>query len=453
MNQIKINITDIASSGHGTAQHHTYGLIHVLGTFPGDRVVANVHKIIGSMSYAEIISFLEYSSWRIHQPSTSPFFSANMPWEHLSDDAENNYKNNFVYSLYEKYLSENLKEDFFDENNTIKNTLPTTQYRNKVAYSFIKTGKKNDKIGFALYTRGSETTKKIEQENNPLVHPALEEAGKYFLQFFNSKNMTLKDIKYLILRYSYFENKVVAHILVSETNRKKIGFKKTDLEVFLKNKILISGVLVSHSEHGVRSAITTKDFYDIGTITLTEKVLNKTYIYHPSLFFQIYPAAFEVILSDLRGIIQNISNSKKLPVLDLFAGVGIIGLEIADLVDNVVGVELSALSKKYAQKNAQLNTIENFKFIQSSVDEVLNHIQDNQILIVDPTRAGLSAETLDAIIENKPLYIIYISCNPETQHADFEKIKDIYILEFTKAYNIFPKTHHVESMIVLKKKD
>ncbi|MGB0925299.1 MAG: class I SAM-dependent RNA methyltransferase [Minisyncoccia bacterium] len=450
MKQIKITITNIASSGHGTAEHSAYGLVHVLGAFPGDQVMARVYKTIGSVSYAEIISFLEYSLWRTSKPEVAPFFAANMPWEHLSDEAEEKYKQDFVYGLYEQDLSIELQKSFTSKKIISNPALAKTHYRNKVAYSFMKN--KKGTLTFALYTRGAGDTVKVEQTENPLAHPLLEKTGKQFLQFFNQKQLDLRDLKYLILRYSYSENTVVAHILAPETNRKKIAFKKSDLENFLKNIPHISGVLVSHSERGIRSAMTTKDFYKIGNITLTEKVLEKTYTYHPSLFFQIYPAAFESILSDLRMVIENIPNRENLSILDLFAGVGIIGLEVADLVPAVTGVEISTLSGKYARKNAALNTIDNFTFTESSVDDILNYIETNQILIVDPTRAGLSDMTIETILEKQPKYIAYISCNPETQHDNFEKLKELYTITFAKAYNIFPKTHHVESMIVLEKK-
>lgn len=448
MKEIEIEIKNIASSGHGTAEHQTYGLVHVLGAFPGDIVMVHVYKSIGLVSYAELISFSKYSKWRDFNPREKPFFSANMAWQHLSIAAENKYKEKLVSDLYSEYLNTNTEITSKLSNNE---SLSTIAYRNKVAYSFISLGKKRDQLAFALYTRGVAGTEKIPQTENLLVHPTLEKVGKQFLQFFNQKNIELKKIKYLILRYSYLENCVVAHILVPETNRKKLPFKKSDFESFIKNKPKISGILVSQSEYAIRSTITTKDFYSVGTIDITEQVLDKKYTYHPSLFFQIYPKAFEEILIDLRIKILEIKNHVELPALDLFAGVGLIGLEIADLVKHVTAVELSSLSKYYARKNAKQNNINNFSFMETDVDDILVHIESEQILIVDPTRAGLSNQTIEVINEKQPQYIFYISCNPETQVRDFKKLKAIYSLKFVKAYNIFPKTHHIESMIMLKK--
>lgn len=444
MNQINLEIKNIANSGHGIANTKQYGSLYVLGAFPGDKIIANIYKTIGKISFAEIISFIEYSSLRDFSPKDKPFFDPNAPWKYLSEKAENKFKDKFVSELYNKHNTNltSLSNSKFDN-------LPTINYRNKVAYSFME---QKGKLSFALYTRGTGGVEKIPQKENLLVHELLEKIGNQFLVFFNQKKLKLNKIKYLILRYSYLENNVVAHILVPEKNRKKLPFKKSDLESFIKNNVKIKGILVSHSDPKIRSSITTKDFFEIGDIDIVEKILDKKYTYHPSLFFQIYPKAFEEILKDLRKLLSNIQESKNLSILDLFAGIGIIGLEIADLVKDVTGVELSALSGEYARINAKNNKIINFTFKESNVDGVLNEIKEGQILIVDPPRSGLTSQITITILEKKPKYIFYISCNPETQFRDFQKMKEIYSLEFIKPYNLFPKTHHVESMIMLKRK-
>lgn len=444
MNIRTLEIIDIATSGHGVAHHPNHGNILVLGAFPGDIVRAEIYHHAAGISYAEIVSFETYSGMRTHNPIKKPFFAANTPWEHLSIGAENTFKDNSLKKLYANFVNDdNYSELVFPA------SLTETGYRNKVAYSFME---HKGKLCFALYTRGVGGSKKIPQIHNDLVHPTLEHVGKKFLEFFNQRGLNHRDLKYLILRYSYYKDNVVGHVLVPETNRKKLPFKKTNLEKFIQNTKHLKGIVVSQSEPGVRSAITTKDFFDVGEVQINEKILDKTYSYHPSLFFQIYPIAFADILQDLRSLITDIPNHSELPVLDLFAGVGLIGLEIADLAPRILGVELSSLSKYYARKNAKDNKIDNYHFMEKSVNDILDEITSDQILIVDPTRAGLSTETVAVINEKLPEYIFYISCNPETQFENYEALVENYTLEFIKAYNIFPKTHHTESMIMLKRK-
>lgn len=441
-------ITNISHTGHGITKHNNEN-IHILGAFPGDIVEAKIYKKAEGKTYAEIINIIEPSPLREFTPKEKPFYNANAPWESLSIDSENTLKTQIFKNIYLDYHI-NIPDI------TTPTNIQTTGYRNKVAYSFMKdTRKKNNLLCFALYIRGTNNQKiqKIPQPENKLIHPVIEKTGKQFLHFFNQNNISEKDLKYLILRYSYFENNVVANILVPETNRKKLPFKKTHLENFLNQNKNIKGILVSSSTANVRSAKIEKNFYELGNINIYEEILGKKYYYHPSLFFQIYPEIFSEILKDARSIIQKeISKEKLFELLDLFAGVGIIGMELSDLALKVTGVELSSLSQKYALQNAGINKIENYNFVEASVDDILGKIHSNQILIVDPARTGLSKETIREIQNKKPKYVIYISCNPVTQKRDIDYIKNSYKVSFIKAYNIFPKTHHIESMVFLKRK-
>ncbi len=435
-------ITSMSVTGHGIIEGENLTPIYVLGAFPGDIIDVQVYKKLPQLWYGEILKFHTYSELRENFPDQSPFFLANTPWESLSLSGEYALKQDIIEKIYPEHIHILRKID-------INPDIPHTQYRNKVAYAFETDN--NGKLVFALYDRGTSQSGTKKQGENILVHPRLEKAAHFFLHFLNQHRVQKKDIKYLILRYSYFSDSVVAQVLFPETNRKKLPLKKSDYEKMQAQHKSIQGILVSHSEAGIRSAITTKDFYSVGNIESIEKVLDKKYYYHPSLFFQIYPKAFEHILIDIRKELIKIEGIKKLHLLDLFAGVGIIGIELADLVDSVTGVELSSLSKDYALKNREVNNIQNFNFIQASSDDVLDYIQTDQILVVDPTRSGLSKNLCNKINEIQPKYIVYVSCNPESQAQDIHAIKEFYEIIFIKAYNIFPKTHHIESLVILKK--
>ncbi len=436
-------ITDMAPSGHGVIAFDNLTPIHVLGAFPGDVVDIRLYKELPTVRYGEIIAIHEYSDLREQKPDTAPFFSANTPWESLSSQGEAKLKQHIIESIYPEY-TKILKPI------EIHSGISCTHYRNKVAYAFESD--LQGRLVFALYDRGTSQSGKKKQEENILVHPILEKTAKSFLHFLNQHQVSPEDIKYVILRYSYFTNSVVAHVLFPETNRKKLPIRKADFEKFLLLNSALQGILVSHSESDIRSTLTTKDFYQLGDINITEQVLDKKYQYHPSLFFQIYPRAFENVLSDIRLILEAIPNSSSLPLLDLFSGIGIIGIELSDLVQSVTGVELSSLSREYALENAEINNIQNFNFIEASANNVLEHIKSDQILVVDPTRSGLSKELCEKINEAKPEYLVYVSCNPETQARDISYIKSNYEVIFAKSYNLFPKTHHLESLLILKRK-
>jgi len=449
-----VTITSFSPSGHGLTEKGW----HILGAFPGDTIKAKMYKEADGILYAEILEIIEPSKHRTLAPTESPFFDANAPWRYLKREQENIEKLNFVKNLFKEIAFIDLTSEIAsraindkDElNESQKNELLETHYRNKAAYAFMVDTK--DNLAFALFTRGIAKSGKIAQTENILVHPMVNKIGKQFLHFFNQKKIDPRVLKYLTLRYSYHTNNVVAQILVTETNRKKLPWKKIELEKLVNQYSELEGIIVSHSEPSVRSSKTTKDFYVVGNIEIIEKILDKEYTYHPSQFFQIYPDAFAKILKDCKRIIADIPNHNEYELLDFFAGIGIIGLHLAGLVQMVHGVEQSPLAGKYARKNARNNGIENYSFTETNVNEALEYIQKKQILVVDPARSGLTKKSLENIIEVQPEYIIYISCNPESQAENYYELKDHYDITWSKAYNLFPKTPHIEHVIFLTKK-
>jgi len=439
-----VKIISLAPTGHGITENGWY----VLGSFPGDTVKVRVYNEAEGIVYAELLEIIESSEQRNYAPTEAPFFDPNAPWQYLSHAQENIEKLAIVKNIFKENAHIKISSEIYSSDQN--KSLLTSHYRNKAAYAF--THDKNGKISFSLFTRGIEKSGKISQKENILVHPIINKIGKQFLEFFNQKNISIRTLKYLTLRYSYYTNSVVAQISVTETNRKKLPWKKSDLEKFLGHYAELQGIIVSHSEPGIRSATITKDFYVVGDVIITERIAEKEYNYHPSQFFQIYPDAFVQILNDCQEIISQIPNHNDYELLDFFAGIGIIGIHLAHLVNNVHGVEQSLLAKKYALQNARNNNVKNFSFTEANVDEALEHIKERQILIVDPARSGLTKKSLEKIIDIKPKYIIYISCNPETQAEDYYQLREYYDISWSQGYNLFPKTPHIEHVIFLRKK-
>lgn len=441
---MEVTIQTISPHGHGIGYLADNTPVHVLGAFIGDTVEVSVYKKAEGITYAEIVNITKPSPFRTHTPQQAPFFDANAPWQYLKFSEEQKIKSDLVH------------EGFLDIADTTISSeisgIPDMRqwhYRNKAAYSFLE---QKGTLHFALYPRGIANSRKQIQQDNILVHEEINRVANIFLHFFNQKKVPLETLKYLILRYSYSTNTVVAHILVTESQRKKLPWKKSDLEQLIKSYSAIKGILVSQSEAEVRTASTVKDFYELGDITIHEVVGNNMYTYHPSQFFQIYPHAFETILKDCVACVTSIPNHKDYTLLDLFAGVGIIGLHLSSFVTSVHGVEQSPLSKEYAVCNAQLNGIDNFSYTEGNVDQLVSYIDSHQILVIDPPRSGLSSEVIERIRQVQPEYIIYISCNPLTQARDFNEIKGCYEISFSKTYNLFPHTSHIEHLIFLKRK-
>ena len=149
-------------------------------------------------------------------------------------------------------------------------------------------------------------------------------------------------------------------------------------------------------------------------------------------------------------VIDNLKKCKN--VLDLYCGSGGIGIFVRGKVKNGLGIEVIKDAIKNAEENAKINNVENIKFICGKVEDNLDNIKNIDTIIVDPPRVGLKRNAIDDILKINSNRIIYVSCNSVTLARDLNYLKDVYKIESIKLFDLFPNTHHVESVVLLSKK-
>ena len=138
------------------------------------------------------------------------------------------------------------------------------------------------------------------------------------------------------------------------------------------------------------------------------------------------------------------------PTLDLYAGVGTIGLTIGS--GNVTLVEINADAVREMQRNiAELDRTDACAVLAPS-EQALNYITGKEIVIVDPPRAGLHTDVIATLLQQLPPRILYLSCNPVTQARDVALLQQHYRIAWYRGYNFFPRTPHIEHLIILDKK-
>mgnify|MGYP003319881481 CR=1 FL=1 len=138
-------------------------------------------------------------------------------------------------------------------------------------------------------------------------------------------------------------------------------------------------------------------------------------------------------------------------VIDLYCGVGSISLYISKYVNSVLGIEIIEDAIKDAKENAKLNNINNVDFICGDVSKLVDLNTDGNIVIVDPPRVGLDKHTIDVLNKINIDRLIYVSCDPMTLVRDL-KLLDEYIIKDVTLVDMFPNTHHVETVVLLNRK-
>lgn len=135
-------------------------------------------------------------------------------------------------------------------------------------------------------------------------------------------------------------------------------------------------------------------------------------------------------------------------VLDLYAGVGTIGLSVARDKELTL-VECDKSAYREMERNCQGVTTATPVWAKS--EEALEYIQPDQTVILDPPRAGCRPELLDKLLTVCPPTIIYLSCNPATQARDVKILSAQYHVTNVMPFNFFPRTPHIENLMILSR--
>lgn len=291
-----------------------------------------------------------------------------------------------------------------------------------------------------------EYSKFYNYRNKIVLHIKEDKLGLY-----KNKSNELIEIDECLLVDDKINNviKILKKIIKNEKNLKKATIKLGNItnEVML----ILEGKIKDYSELLnkvdvliINDKVVSKKDYIISIIG------NKKYKISKNSFFQVNQAITEKIYNEIRSNIEKI-NPKN--VLDLYCGTGTIGIYIADLVKNVIGIEVIKDAVLDANFNKELNDIDNISFILGKVEDKIKDIKDNiDLIIVDPPRSGLDKKVIPVINKLKAKNIIYVSCNPITLVRDLKLLKDNYNIEYIKPYDMFPNTYHCETICVLERR-
>ena len=180
---------------------------------------------------------------------------------------------------------------------------------------------------------------------------------------------------------------------------------------------------------------------------ITRTIAGERYHFSAKSFFQInhqlLPALIEAATGDEKG------NS----AIDLYCGVGLFTLPLSRRFDHVSAVEANERATAFARRNLELAGLNNAEVVTGDVGNWLRNLDPEytaDLLLLDPPRTGAENKVISGILLLKPRRIIYVSCDPATLSRDLKKLlAGGYSLDSVSAFDMFPQTHHVETVVRL----
>ena len=397
----------------------------VWGGLPGEKVEIQVTKKKSSFIEGVVTEVIEPSGERI-APTDPDSYLSTSPWQIMTFDAEQHYKAALIEEAFE------LHDIVVPEPIDVYSDGQQFEYRNKIEYSWWW-DKEASQLDLAFFRRG--THGKIPVEGTSLAHPAINTAAHAIRDTLRNRDVQAFNLKTVIIRCDQQGN-VAAQLYVKDEMFD--AFTEDEL-----NNLQIAGFELIYSNPKSPASVITKRLQEWGKTTLTDTILNVPFTYAVEGFFQINVPVYEQALRDMKEWIP--ANK---PAVDLYSGVGSIGLTIGG--DNVTMVEINEHAVREMERNiTALEREKAAKAILAPSESALEHITGDATIIVDPPRAGLHEDVVNKLLEAAPGRIVYLSCNPVTQARDVARLAEKYGIRAHRGYNFFPRTPHIEHLVVL----
>jgi 23S rRNA (uracil1939-C5)-methyltransferase len=394
---IKVKIEAFDHFGRGIA-HYNGKVIFISNALPTEEVLIKITKESKKYSEAVVTKYLIKAKSRIDVKC--PYYNkcGGCSLSNMNYDDQIKYKQDKLQNILYKYAKTNPKIE------TIKSDIEYN-YRNKIELKVI-----NNKWGY--YNSASHDF--IEVDKCLLAKDSINKVIE------NKDLLKINDGEIIIK--SNYNDEILIKIISSD---------KCNVDVLkLKEQIKLIGILIND-----------KLFY--GERNYVELINNYYFKVDINSFFQVN-------LNILSKVFDILKQNKFNNVVDLYCGVGTLGIAVNS--DVTYGIEIVPEAVMNAITNAKINHKHNEYLLgDSSNITKIDHKID--AIIMDPPRTGIDSKSIDYILKSNIQNIIYMSCDPLTLTRDLNILKDTYDIVKCYLFDMFPQTYHVETIVVLKLKD
>ncbi|HEO5549931.1 TPA: 23S rRNA (uracil(1939)-C(5))-methyltransferase RlmD [Streptococcus agalactiae] len=445
---IETEISDISHEGMGIAKVDGF-VFFVENALPGEIIQMRVLKLRKRIGYGKVEEYL----------TTSPHRNEGLDYTYLrtgiADLGHLTYEQQLLFK--QKQVADNLYKIAHISDVLVEPTLGMTiplAYRNKAQ---VPVRRVDGQLETGFFRKNSHTLVSIEdyliqeKEIDALINFTRDLLRKFDVKPYDEEQQSGL-IRNLVVRRGHYTGQLM---LVLVTTRPKIFRIDQMIEKLVSAFPSVVSIMQNINDRN-SNVIFGKEFRTLyGSDTIEDQMLGNTYAISAQSFYQVNTEMAEKLYQ--KAIDFSDLNSEDI-VIDAYSGIGTIGLSVAKQVKHVYGVEVVEKAVSDAKENATRNGITNSTYVADSAENAMaKWLKEGikpTVIMVDPPRKGLTESFVYSAAQTKADKITYISCNSATMARDIKLFEELgYHLVKIQPVDLFPMTHHVETVALLSKLD
>ncbi len=430
--EIRLHIDSLAHGGRAVARLDDGRVVFVKGACPGDTVVALITAEHDRYVEADTLDVAAASPKRVTAPC--PYFGlcGGCQWQHIGYPTQLEAKRDMVADALQRIGG-------LDAPDLVSATIPSPReygYRNKIEL-LATHGANGLQLGYAR--AGSHEIINVDTclllpERLRKAPKAIRGALRYAV---GSQDLSLTRVA---LRAADHGRDIEIAIW-TEPGPFPRAVAESTLATALKATSVVR--VIQKDRKGTRAVSSVEVLKGKGA--WRERLDGRSLLVSAPSFFQVNTAAAESLVSHA---IQALDPSMNDRVLDMYSGVGTFTLPIAELADETVAIESSRFALADLRRNLE-NAELYADVIGGDAARELEGLGSFDRVLVDPPRAGLSEQALNALAGTGAIRIVYVSCDPATLARDAKRLQPLgYRLSSATPVDLFPQTYHIETVAV-----
>ncbi len=429
--RIKLDIFSINNLGFGVARHEGK-VVFVSGACDNETVLAHIIKVNSDYAIGKSVDILSPSPDRCEPACPVSSSCGGCAFGNITFQHENELKKEIVSGEFKKQGIDAII------NNTVTNG-KCERYRNKSQYPFDIVDEKAVCGFYAPKTHRLIDCEDciLQPEHFSICVDKIKKLAEANLDIFFKNGRSL--IRHIYIRSAQNKDTLLCPVLY-ERNR-----NAEELLMSMAKEIPFVRSLYININKDDTNVVLGEEFHLLfGEEKLTDTLCGKEFLISPASFYQVNHSMTELLYNKAAEL-ADIKDGDQ--VLDLFCGIGSIGLSSVSGSCRLVGVEIVPDAVDNAKENARRNGIINAEFYVSDAKETEKYFRGSpDVVFLDPPRKGVSFELLEYLTDTlKAKRIVYISCNPATLARDAKLLIDNgYAMSSVTPYNLFPRTGHTE---------